>query len=219
MFTKTGWPLQILEALKPYWNRRLELSLEDGCILWGNRVIIPTKWQKSVLEELHQVHFGIARTKAIARGYVWWPELNEQIEEMTKSCTVCQKVKNAPAVALLHPWTWPSRPWQRLHIDFAGPFQGQMFLMVVDSHSKWPEVVPMSKTTTDATIIELRRLFSSYGLLDQVVSDNGPQFVSEEFKIFLKSNGVKRIHCSPYHPSSNGAIECFVQTFKKAMLA
>ena len=142
MFTKTGWPVQVSEALKPYWNRRLEWSLEDRCILWGNRVIILKKWQKSVLEELHQVHFGIARTKAIARGYVWWPELNEQIEEMTRSCTVCLKVKNAPAVAPLHPWTWPARPWQRLHADFAGPFQGQMFLIVVDSHSKWPEVVP-----------------------------------------------------------------------------
>ena len=86
--------------------------------------------------------------------------VNEQIEEMTRSCTVCQKVKNAPAVAPLHLWTWPARPWQRLHVDFAGPFQGQVFLIVVDSHSKWPEVVPMSKTTADATITELRRLFS-----------------------------------------------------------
>ena len=95
---------------------------------------------------------------------------------MTRSCTVCQKVKNAPAVAPLHAWTWPARPWQRLHADFAGPFQGQMFLIVVDSHSKWPEVVPMSKTTADATITELHRLFSSYGLPDQLVSDNGLQF-------------------------------------------
>ena len=187
--------------------------------MWGNRVIIPKKWQKSVLEELHQVHFVIARTKAIVCGYVWWPELNEQIEEMTRSCTVCQKVKNAPAVAPLHPWTWPARPWQQLHVDFTGPFQGQMFLIVVDSHSKWPEVVPMSKTTADATITELCQLFSSYGLPDQVVSDNGPQFVSEEFKSFLKSNGVKHIRCSPYHPSSSRAVERFVQTFKKAMLA
>ena len=66
MFTRNGWPVQVSETLKPYWNRRLELSLEDGCVMWGNRVIVPKKWQKKVLEELHQVHFGIARTKAIA---------------------------------------------------------------------------------------------------------------------------------------------------------
>lgn len=94
MFTKNGWPVQVSEALKPYWNRRLELSLEDGCVMWGNRVSVPKKCQKRVLEELHQVHFGIARTKAIARGYVWWPKLNKQVKTMTKSCTQYQKVKN-----------------------------------------------------------------------------------------------------------------------------
>ena len=95
-----------------------------------------------------------------------------------------------------------------------------MFLIVVDSHSKWPEVVAMKKTTAEATISELHRLFSCYGLVpEQVVSDNGPQFVSEEFRAFLKGNGVKHIRCSPYHPSSNGAVERFVQTFKKAMRA
>ena len=125
--------------------------------MWGNRVVVPKKCQKRVLEELHQVHFGIARTKAIARGYVWWPELNRQIEEMTKSCVHCQKVKNAPPVAPLHPWNWPSVPWQRIHIDFAGPFQGQTFFIVVNSHSncKWPELVAMKKTTAEVTICEL----------------------------------------------------------------
>ena len=118
MFTKNGgWPMQVSDTLKPYWNRRLELSLEDDCIMWGSRVVIPKKFQKRVLQELHEVHFGIARTKAIARGYMWWPELNRQIEEMTKNCINCQKVKNAPPVALLHPWNWPSVPWQRIHID------------------------------------------------------------------------------------------------------
>ena len=93
-------------------------------------------------------------------------------------------------------------------------FRGEMFF---DLHSKWPEVLPMRKTTADATIIELCWLFSCYGLPEQLVSDNGPQSVSEEFRVFLKGNGVKHICCFPYHPFSNGAVECFVQTFKKAM--
>ena len=75
----------------------------------------------------------------------------------------------------------------------------------------------MKKITAETMICELRQLFSCYGLPEQVVSDNGPQFMSEEFNAFLKSNGVKHIHCSPYHPSSNGAVERFVQIFKKAM--
>ena len=94
-----------------------------------------------------------------------------------------------------------------------------MFFIVVDLHSKWPEVIEMKSTTTSATTTELCRLFSCYGLPEQLVSDNGPQFVADEFQSFLKSNGVKHIRCAPYHPFSNGAVECFVQTFKKAMQA
>ena len=91
-------------------------------------------------------------------------------------------------------------------------------MVVVDAHSKWPEVIEMKTTTASATIQELRKLFSSYGLPEQLVSDNGPQFVSGEL-MFLKRNGVKHIRCAPYHPSSNGAAECFMKTFKDAMKA
>ena len=66
-------------------------------------------------------------------------------------------------------------------------------------------------------IRELRKLFAAYGLPEQLVSDNGPQFTSSDFAMFLKQNGVKHVRSAPYHPSSNGAAERFVQTFKRAM--
>ena len=127
--------------------------------------------------------------------------------------------ENAPPVAPLHPWVWPAKPLQRVHVDYAGPFMGRQFLIVVGAHSKWPEVIEMKTTTSSATILELRRLFSSYGLPEQLVSDNGPQFTSTEFEKFLKSNGIKHTCSAPYHPSSNGLAERFVQTFKRAMKA
>ena len=115
---------------------------------------------------------------------------------------------------------WPSRPWQRIYIDFAGPcFGGRMFLIVVDAPSKRPEVIEMKITTTSATIQELRKLFSAFGLPEQLVSDSGPQLASVDFTHFLKCNGIKHIRCTPYHPSSNGAAERFVKTFKNAMEA
>ena len=89
----------------------------------------------------------------------------------------------------------------------------------MDSHSKGPEVIEMKSTTTSATTTELRCLFSCYGLPEQLVSDNGPQFAADEFQSFLKSNGVKHIRCALYHLSCNGAVEHLVQTFKKAMQA
>ena len=104
-----------------------------------------------------------------------------------------------------------------MHIDFAGPMNGQSFLIVVDSHSKWPEVIEMKSTTATATIKELRRLFAAYGLPEHLVSDNGPQFTSAEIAGFIKTNGIKHIRCAPYHPSSNGCAERFVQIFKRAI--
>ena len=88
---------------------------------------------------------------------------------------------------------------------------------MVDAHSKWPEIVEMNSTTAQRTIVELRKMFAAHGLPQQFVSDNGPQFISEEFASFMKSNGIKHIRCAPYHPASNGAVERLVQTFKKAL--
>ena len=94
---------------------------------------------------------------------------------------------------------------------------GKSYFLVVDAHSKWPEIVEMSSTTAQRTIAELRKIFAAHGLPEQLVSDSGPQFVSEEFATFMKTNGVKHIRCAPYHPASNGAVERLVQTFKKAI--
>jgi len=94
-----------------------------------------------------------------------------------------------------------------------------MYLLVIDAHSKWPEIIEMKSTTATKTIDEMRKLFASHGLPEQLVSDNGPQFLSDEFATFSKMNGIKHIKSAPYHPATNGAAECLVQTFKKAMRA
>ena len=94
-----------------------------------------------------------------------------------------------------------------------------MYLLVIDAHSKWPEIIEMKSTTATKTIDEMRKLFASHGLPEQLVSDNGPQFLSDEFATFTKMNGIKHIKSAPYHPATNGAAERLVQTFKKAMRA
>ena len=105
--------------------------------MWGSRVIIPPKYHAQLLEQLHEGHPGIVRMKALAGNYIWWPGMDKEIEQAAKGCTGCQLIQNNPHTApLLHPWEWPAHPWQRIHVDFAGPFLGTMFLVVVDSHSK-----------------------------------------------------------------------------------
>ncbi|XP_034561964.1 uncharacterized protein K02A2.6 [Notolabrus celidotus] len=203
--------------LKPFLKRRLELSVRSGCLLWGRRVIIPQSLRKKMLQQLHAGHSGIVRMKEIARSYLWWPNMDKQIEEMANSCSSCHKVRNNPPPASLHPWEYPQEPWKRIHIDFAGPFEDKMFLVVVDAHSKWPEVAIMRSTTTEKTIEKLGEMFSRFGSPAQLVSDNGPQLVSQEMTTFLQANGVQHIRSAPYHPATNGLAERFVQTLKHAL--
>ena len=70
-YLKSGWPVKVSDTLKPYFTRRDELSIEEGCILWGIRVIVPKKLQSSVLDLLHEGHVGIVKMKMIARSYIW----------------------------------------------------------------------------------------------------------------------------------------------------
>ena len=194
-YTKEGWPANVPEHLTPFYRRKDQLTVEGRSLLLGVRVVIPTEFRATLLKELHQSHPGVVRMKAIARSYFWWPGLDQDIEALVKGCTPCQEEKPAPPVVPLHPWSWPSKPWTRIHVDFAGPFQGKMFLIVVDAHSKWPEVYKAASTTADYTIRILRHIFASHGLPHQLVSDNGPQFVLHVFADFLQQNGIQHIKC------------------------
>ena len=99
--------------------------------------------------------------------------MDEAIESNARSCVQCGENQSNPAKAPVHPWEQPSGPWERLHIDFAGPFMGKMFLVVIDAFSKWIEVESMSSATAPATVARLRKIFAAQGLPHVVVSDNG----------------------------------------------
>lgn len=216
-----GWPTdkELLDtSLKVFNNRKLELSTQDGVILWGNRVVIPSPGRKPLLQELHACHPGVARMKSLARMFVWWPGLDDNIEHFVKGCTTCQSLQPAPPASPIIPWKWPTHPWFRLHMDIAGPFLGCMFLIVIDAHSKWLEVRLLSSTTSSSIISSIRSIFAQFGLPSVVVTDNGRNFTSTEFEQFLSHNGVKHLLSSPYHPSSNGLAERGVQIFKREML-
>nr|XP_022910493.1 uncharacterized protein K02A2.6-like [Onthophagus taurus] len=180
---------------------REEFTIQDGCLLRGIRVAIPEEFRQQILEELHQSHAGIVRMKSLARSYVWWP------------------VVNNPTKSIVHPWDYATKPWQRLHIDYAGPFHGTYLFILVDSYSKWLEVIPTKSITSSITINILREIFSRFGLPYTIVSDNGTNFTSHEFKNFLKSNGINHKLTAPYHPATNGQAERYVQTVKNSLRA
>ena len=178
-------------------------------------MIVPTQGHSLVLQELHQTHPGVSRMKALARMFIWWPGLDKEIETTVKHCYTCEENHRKPRQALLHPWDWPSRPWTRLHLDYAGPFMGKMFLVLVDATTKWVEVEMVEKATSGKTIEILRKIFATHGLPRRIVTDNATVFTSCEMKESFKRNAIGSVTSAPYHPSTNGLAERYVQTFKR----
>ena len=114
-------------------------------------MVVPEKLRNRVLQELHAGRLGAGKMKQLARRYVWWPGLDSELERMARDCGDCIEKRAAPPKANLHPWEPTQGLWERIHVDFAGPFQGSMFLVVHDSYSKWLEVIPMEATSAEAT--------------------------------------------------------------------
>lgn len=206
------------DEAKKYLGPEGTLSTLRGCVLRGDRVVIPTSMRNQILNQLHRVHLGIVRTKAVARSYVWWPNIDADIENFVSSCNECSIFRSQPSRAPVIPWSQTNKPWSRLHADFAGPFHGHTFLIVVDSHSKWVEVLDTDGSMSSSTVIHsFRTSFSTHGIPDEVVTDNGPCFRSDEFASFLKENQINHIRSAPYQPASNGQAERTVQTIKNLL--
>ena len=103
-----GWPQVVPERLKPFYQRREELSVQAGCLLWGLRFVVPAVCQSAVVKELHTGHPGIVhrKMKSLACVHVWWPGIDMDVEQMVRNCASCQALRNTPPAAVLHPWSW-----------------------------------------------------------------------------------------------------------------
>lgn len=185
--------------------------------MWGFRMVIPSKLRNLILEELHTSHSGISKTKSLARLYVWWPKMDKSIEQMISSCFACGSVRASPPKAVNCPWPTPENPWERIHADFLGPFLNNHFLIIEDAHSKWVEVYIIKHLTSTETIEKFYDVFSRFGLPKTLETDNGTQFTSAEFQLFLQRNGINHLTSPPWHPQSNGLAENAVKSFKSGM--
>ena len=216
-YTIAGWPREVNNTLQPYYNVKEELSTHEGCLLRGARVIIPPKHREIMLEMVHDAHPGIVRMKLHARNYCWWPGIDKDLEKKVQECLTCQTRRNNPPKAPIVSWPPPTKAWSRLHIDYAGPIEGKMILVVIDVYSKWIDAFITASASSAATISHLRSCFATHGIPDIVVSDNGTSFTSSEFKEFLSRNGVLHKTSPPYHPASNGPAERAVQVIKQGL--
>ena len=211
--------------LQPYYMIRNELSIVDDCVVRGTyRLVVPESLQKHLIDIAHETHQGIVRTKQRLRELYWWPKMDGQVEALIKSCTTCRQNDKSAAThnAPLHPVPLPTAAWEKVAIDIVGPFENaprdcRFAITLVDYYSKWPEVAFVSHVDTAAIIHFLTAIFSREGHVHQIVSDNGPQFTSAEFKDFLKQREITHIRASVYYPRANGEVERWNRVLKDCL--
>ena len=219
-YTREGWPSKDTEIDPEVLKfRKLSdsLSICNGCLIHGRRVVIPQSLQPQILDLLHLGHFGMERMKQLARTAVYWPGIDSAIEMASRRCTSCAEHQNQPSKPPVHPWMLPEKPWSRLHLDHAINFMGRDWLVITDAYSKYPCVHPTSSTSTRATLDLLEEDFAHFGYPHSLVTDNAPTFTSGEFQSWCKERGITHLTGAPYHPATNGAAERLVETFKQAM--
>ena len=210
---------QIPEQCRPYWNTRTHLSIEDNLIVYGCRLLIPRAMRRQILQEIHASHQGEVRTKLRAKLVVYWPGLNNDIDNIISACKQCQdNLPSQPRETIIQK-PRPSRPFQEIAIDFCS-YAGRDFLVMVDCYTDWPDVVPMGQNTTTAHLINtLLGAFCRTGAPDTVWSDQGPQFTSKRYRDFAKEWGFQINFSSPRYPQSNGKAEATVKSMKKLIKA
>lgn len=216
-YSSTQWPerSQLPGPLKPYWPERNELTIQQGLLMKGNRLVIPVSMRLDVLERIHEAHQGINKCRERAKTSVWWPGLSRQLKEVVKRCPTCikQHVNTAePAI----PSQLPDRPWQKLAADLF-ELKNQQYLLVIDYFSRYVEVAKLFRTISADIIVHLKSMFARHGIPDQLLSDNGPQFSANTFAKFQEEFGFTHITSSPNFPQANGEVERAVQTVKNLL--
>ena len=215
-YIKYGFPVRNTGLATTFKNLSNSLSIMKGCIMNNDRVYIPQALRSRVMDQFHDGHPGMTAMKQMVRSLIWYPGIDKDVEETVKSCQQCINNRNKPSQKCHVEWEKTSRVFSRIHIDHF-EFEKQLFLLVIDSSSKYIECEIAKSTSASETIDLLTVIFSRHGLPDTVVSDNAPGFKSEEFISFLTSNGIHHTTPPPYSPASNGQAERAVETIKRLL--
>uniref|UniRef100_A0A096M8A1 Gypsy retrotransposon integrase-like protein 1 n=1 Tax=Poecilia formosa TaxID=48698 RepID=A0A096M8A1_POEFO len=160
-------------------------------------------------------HPGISRTIALVNRRFWWPSIHKDVREFVLACSVCSRNKSShqPPAGLLQPLPTPKRPWSHIAVDFVTglPTSKGMtaILTVIDRFSKSCHLIPLRKLPTSSQTAHLliKHVFRLHGIPMEILSDRGPQFVSQVWRQFCTALGAKVALSSGYHPQTNGQTE------------
>lgn len=218
-YYRVGWPLTkslISSECKQFWSVKDDLHVINGVVFRGDRIVIPERLRKEMLERIHEGHLGIEKCKMRARDVMWWPGMSAQIERTVAGCDTCAERAPAQPREPLVPHAVPEAPWQVVAADIFH-MRNKNYLLVVDYYSKFVEVVTLYDLRSSTVISQLKSIFARHGIPKKFISDNALQFMSSEFASFRSDWEFEHVTSSPYYARSNGLAERNVQTVKNLL--
>lgn len=212
-----GWPdakSQCEKGVQEFWNFREELSIQNGIIFKGVKIVVPSEMRHEMLTRLHAPHLGIEASLRKAREVIYWPHMVEDINNKVNNCDICQEAapKQKCEPMLTHPT--PQRPWERIAVDIF-TVNGDDYLIMVDYYSDYWEVDKLSTTSAEAIIKRCKVHFSAHGIPDIMDTDRGTQLDCKVFKKFSEEWEFSHCTSSPYYHQANGKAESAVKIAKK----
>lgn len=219
-FIHGDWPAKerLSTELQKFWVYKDEIACVNGLLLFRNRLIIPAEMRGSMLNRLHEGHFGVSKCRQRANDTVWWPAISTDINDMVKRCPNCIQERINLREPLI-PTKLPSRPWQKICLDLF-KIHNKWYVVLIDYYSKFIEMEELSSLKSAAVITFMKRTFSRHGIPEEVYSDNGPQFqkvLNSEFATFARDYGFRHTTSSPRYAQSNGMAEAAVKIAKSRL--
>lgn len=191
-----GWPeskFDVPETVHPYFDFRNELTVQDQVVFKGTQLVIPAAMRKEMMVLAHASHVGSIRR---ARETMFWPRMPSELKEYITKCDICMAHRSMPAKEPIVQHEFAARPWSKVGADLCD-LQGRTLLVVCDYYSNFIEVESITRATTAIVSKALKTMFARYGVPDVLISDNGPQFASEEFSTFAQKWGFEHVTTLP----------------------
>ncbi|XP_048577062.1 uncharacterized protein K02A2.6-like [Nematostella vectensis] len=216
---RQGWPEvkdDVPVSIRDYYSFRDELSLQNGLVFKGERLVIPNSSRVEMLAKIHASHIGIQGCLRRAREVLYWPGINKEVEEYFAKCEICNSHLSEQGKEPIICHEIPNRPWEKVGIDLF-ELNGKDFVLTVDYYSGFFEVDRLEGKTAKEVIRKIKPHVARHGIPDQIMSDNGPPFDSHEFRQFTNSYRIEHVTSSPGYAQSNGKVENAINTAKNLM--
>ena len=204
---------ELKNGIQEFHRFRDDLSTIDGVVMYKQRIIIPPSLRNHILATLHSAHQGRSSMLSRAEGTIFWPGITNDISELRNACHVCNQNAPSQPSAPPTPLVIPAYPFQCVCADYF-TYKGCNYLVIVDRYSNWP-IIERAHDGAKGLIVSLRRVFTTFGIPDELASDGGPEFSSSSTTKFLQDWGVHHRLSSVAFPHSNSRAEIGVKTAKR----